>query len=275
MPVAQPWWQRPWLAPAAVVVIGVVVLGIALISRGSTNSSIRTQPASASLTAAITSIPDATLVTVGDGGLTPVIHKVTGQPALTAGGKPQVLYVGADWCPFCAAERWSLVVALSRFGTVGNLYTTASSTSDTDPDTHTLSLAHLTYSSQYLDVAAVETQDRDQNTLQTPTDAQTRLMTVLDAPPYTSTAGGIPFIDIGNQYVQISSGYSPGLLQGLDWDQIAAAMKDPASPVARAILGHANLLTAAICKATGDQPPAVCTQSPVTELKLKLPTAAP
>src|SRR5438876_6623085 len=31
-------------------------------------------------------------------------------------GKPVVLYVGAQYCPFCAAERWALVLALSRFG---------------------------------------------------------------------------------------------------------------------------------------------------------------
>ena len=38
--------------------------------------------------------------------------------AITADGKPKVLYVGAEYCPFCAAERWPMVVALSRFGTL-------------------------------------------------------------------------------------------------------------------------------------------------------------
>ena len=31
-----------------------------------------------------------------------------GQPVLIADGKPEVLYVGAEYCPFCAAERWPL-----------------------------------------------------------------------------------------------------------------------------------------------------------------------
>ena len=45
-------------------------------------------------------------------------------PALTADGKPEVLYVGAEYCPFCAAERWPVVVALSRFGTWSGLSAT-------------------------------------------------------------------------------------------------------------------------------------------------------
>ena len=40
---------------------------------------------------------------------------------LTADGKPLVLYVGAEYCPYCAAERCAMVQALSRFGTFSNL----------------------------------------------------------------------------------------------------------------------------------------------------------
>src|SRR5215471_17073708 len=36
---------------------------------------------------------------------------------LTSGGKPEMLYIGAEYCPYCAAMRWSMAVALSRFGT--------------------------------------------------------------------------------------------------------------------------------------------------------------
>ena len=49
-------------------------------------------------------------------GVSP-LTATTGQPALTSGGKPEILYVGAEYCPYCAAERWAMVVALSRFGT--------------------------------------------------------------------------------------------------------------------------------------------------------------
>ena len=40
----------------------------------------------------------------------------TASPRSSATGKPEVLYVGAEFCPFCGAERWPLIVALSRFG---------------------------------------------------------------------------------------------------------------------------------------------------------------
>jgi hypothetical protein len=32
-----------------------------------------------------------------------------------------MLYIGAEYCPYCAAERWPLVMALSKFGTFSNL----------------------------------------------------------------------------------------------------------------------------------------------------------
>ena len=51
--------------------------------------------------------------------------KVTGS-ALTFDGKPGIFYYGAEYCPYCAAERWPVVVALSRFGTWSNLQQTIS-----------------------------------------------------------------------------------------------------------------------------------------------------
>jgi hypothetical protein len=44
-----------------------------------------------------------------------------------AGGKPAIVFVSEESCPFCAAERWSLTVALSHFGTWSHLGTTTSS----------------------------------------------------------------------------------------------------------------------------------------------------
>jgi hypothetical protein len=52
--------------------------------------------------------------------------------------------------------------------------------------------------------------------------------------------------------------YVPSALAGLTWTQIAAAMRDPASPIARDIDGAANILTAAICTLTHGQPSGVC-----------------
>ena len=59
----------------------------------------------------------------------------------------------------------------------------------------------------------------------------------------------------------MSSGasFDPQLLAGMSHRQIAAALSDPTSPVAKAVDGSANVLTAALCEVTGQQPTAVCT----------------
>ena len=70
--------------------------------------------------------------------------------------------------------------------------------------------------------------------------------------------GSIPFVDIGNRYLLPQVQYVPSVLAGLNWTQVAAAMRDPASPVAKAIDGAANVITAAICTLTHGQPGGVC-----------------
>ena len=67
-----------------------------------------------------------------------------------------VTYIGAEYCPFCAAERWALTVALSRFGTFSGLAGTHSSSTDVYPDTQTLSFYGSHYTSPYLDFQPVE-----------------------------------------------------------------------------------------------------------------------
>src|SRR4029079_19324163 len=81
-------------------------------------------------------------------------------PALTSGGKPKVLYVGAEYCPFCAAQRWPVVVALSRFGTWSGLRQTTSASGDVYPDPSTLSFHRAAYASDYLSFTGVETNRR-------------------------------------------------------------------------------------------------------------------
>ncbi len=53
-------------------------------------------------------------------------------PAFFADGKPTVIYIGAISCIFCGEGRWSMALALSRFGKFSNLYTGYSSIGDQD-----------------------------------------------------------------------------------------------------------------------------------------------
>jgi hypothetical protein len=54
------------------------------------------------------------------------------------------------------------------------------------------------------------------------------------------------------------------VLQGKTQAQIAAALSDPNSAIAKAVDGTANLITAAVCQLTNGQPGAVCQSSGVT-----------
>jgi Domain of unknown function (DUF929) len=207
--------------------------------------------------AALAAIPQSELESIGRGTSSVDLKPVSAQPLTGARGKPQVLYVGAEYCPYCAAQRWSLAVALSRFGTLTGVGLTSSSSSDAFPDTPTLSFRGSSYASNYLDFVAVETADRQGAQLDKVSPDQQALMQRYDAPPY-STAGGIPFVDLGNRFVTSGAAYSPGLLQGMDQQQVVAALQNPSSAQAKAILGSANVFTAALCRMTGQQPANVC-----------------
>jgi hypothetical protein len=75
--------------------------------------------------------------------------------------------------------------------------------------------------------------------------------------------GQVPFVDIGNKYVEIGNlaPYGPQDLSGKSWSQIAAALRDPSSTIAQGVDASANYLTAAICKLTGNQPATACTST--------------
>src|ERR1700689_2716212 len=104
----------------------------------------------------ITSVPAAAFNTVGKGTASPLVPTKGNLPVLMSGGKPEVLYVGAEYCPYCAAERWAMTAALSRFGTFSGLHFIHSSSTDVYANTPTLSFYKSTYTSKYLSFEPVE-----------------------------------------------------------------------------------------------------------------------
>jgi Domain of unknown function (DUF929) len=243
----------------AVVIALVVTLIVVKLNQ---SPAVSAAAASAGVTAQVqrevTSVPASALDAVGAGSATG-FKTMTGQPTLTSDGKPELLYIGGEYCPFCAAERWALAVAVSRFGTLSGLTLIHSSASDVYANTPTLSFAQAHYTSKYLSFDPVEWfgQTTDASTpfghsyLQQPTAAQTALFT-----RYAN--GSIPFVDIGNRYFLPQVQYTPSDLAGMSWTQIASAMRDPSSTVAKDIDGAANVITADICALTGGQPASVC-----------------
>jgi hypothetical protein len=202
--------------------------------------------------AAIAGVPQTTFEAIGAGSAQTLPTPIRADVRRGPNGLPLVTYVGAEYCPFCASERWSLIVALSRFGAFSGLTLTRSSSTDVYPNTPTFSFRGSTYTSDVVRLAPVETQDRSGNPLDSPDPAQRDAFTRYDQ------GGSIPFVSIANRYVAVGSGYPPDVLAGKSWDDIASAVGDPSSPIARAILGNANYLTAAICQVTGQSPSAVC-----------------
>ncbi len=216
------------------------------------------------------SVPAATLDAVGSPSGDVLPSKIGNGSVLKGeGGKPLITYIGAEYCPFCAAERWALAVALSRFGTFSNLSGTHSSDSDEFPDTQTLSFYGSSYSSPYVDFQPVEEATNQPagdgyQTLQTPTAAQSALVAKYDP------QGSIPFLDIANRYLVTGSSFSPQVLQGLSRSQIAADLSNPDSAVAQAIDGTANDITAAVVAVTGNQPSSVGSSATIAAIAQKL-----
>jgi hypothetical protein len=267
-PVRKPVSRTPvWVAPAAVVAGIALVVATFFVIRWYTTPT-PPKPLSPDTTEAviaeITQLPASEFESVGLGSANNLIKPVTGTPLKGSTGKPEVLYIGAEYCPYCAAQRWALIVALSRVGTFSGLTTTTSSSTDIYANTPTFTFRGSSYTSQYIDFRAVETSDRDNKPLQTPTVEEQQLLSKYD------TSGSIPFIDFGNRYTMTGATYSPDVLGGESWKPIADALKDPSSVQAKAIVGSANLLTAAICQITADQPASVCSSSMVQDLKKKL-----
>jgi hypothetical protein len=256
--------RRLFLAGGAVLVVIVVVVVLVTFKlnsgsgSGSASEPVTGTALPASVVKNVLTVPDSALAAVGTGSVlsfTPhPVPPLTG-PVLTSAGKPEMLYIGAEFCPYCAAMRWSMAVALSRFGTLSPLHGIHSSSTDTDPDTATLTFYKGTYTSKYLTFTAVENQTRTRGPLQNTTAQQQQLWEHYSPQGQT----GYPFIDFGNKYLINGPIYDAGVLAGLNYQQISADLHNPSSQVAQGALGAANFVTAAICKTTNGQPGNVCT----------------
>jgi Domain of unknown function (DUF929). len=259
--------RRIQAATAALAVVILIVGGLVLAKLtgggGTTTAAAKSSTLPASVLHGITTVPTATSDKVGAAGVTAVPTSIKAPP-LTADGKPKVLYIGAEYCPYCAAERWPLVVALSRFGTWSGLRATTSSATDVFPNTATLSFHGATFTSDALTFTAYETSDNKQAPLDTPSAADEATFTSYNKPPYIAdSSGGIPFVDIGGAYVSSGASFGPEVLAGKTRAQITKAINDPSSKIGKAVLGNANVVTAAICAVTGDKPANVCASSGV------------
>ena len=260
----RPPWQSPtFVTVSSVAAAAVALIVIVLINLGGGGNATVATPVPQAVLSAVENPPASVVNAVGTGGQSGKMVRFPASAKLVGtDGKPMVVYVGAEYCPFCAAERWVMVMWLSRFGTFKNLSEIQSSSTDVDPNTATFTFHKASYSSPYIDFSANEIEDRNQQPLDSMTTQVSNIFTKYDNPPYTVQAGQFPFVDIGGVFNLYSTSYNPKTLANLSWNQIAAKLSNPNDPVTKEIVGNANILTAATCIATGDQPASVC--SPTT-----------
>ena len=250
------------IATIALVVVIVAVLVVVKVAGGGGSGSavdVPSPPAGtpipATTLAKLMSVPVSTLNAAPTGGILTTPQSVN-NPALTADGMPELLYIGAEFCPHCAAERWPVYIALSKFGTFspapGRIHS-----ANLDGDVPTLTFYGTTYSSRYLKFVPVEVstnkpQGNGYAPLQQPTQAQSTL--------WQNTNGGtIPFLDFGGKVVLPSAQYSYAELQNLPFSAVAAQVGNNSTSIGANIDASAAQLVKTICGSLShDQPSDVC-----------------
>ncbi|BFI76952.1 DUF929 domain-containing protein [Sulfurisphaera ohwakuensis] len=168
----------------------------------------------------------------------------------SSNGKPAVIFVGAEWCPYCAAERWALIIALLRFGNFSGLEYMLSSSTDVYPNTPTFTFVNATYSSPYITFYGIEYQDRNYQPLEK---VPNQVYYVWSN--YANLS--IPFIVIG-YYYKVGTSIDPGLLSNHNWTYVIEQLHNPNSQIYKEIYAEANLITEMICKVDGGKPYSVC-----------------
>jgi hypothetical protein len=265
-----------WLLIALVLAIVIVLLvlkitqGASTVAGGLSGPVVAPAPAGAvqAATTVAASVHDTVGAPVAPG---PAPMLLGDQPPATDGGRPAIVFVGAEFCPYCAAERWVVVTALARFGTFTHLGAASSAANQVFPRSATFTFDGTRYTSRYVALAAVEAYADAPSTtapagvpkLHDPTALESSLVR-----RYGSQGGSravLPFVDVGNRLLALGAGIgiSPGLLSGQSMEQIAGSLSDPTSPVTAGILGAANEMDAVICTLTGQQPSTVCSSSGV------------
>ncbi|MEM0201013.1 MAG: DUF929 family protein [Candidatus Micrarchaeaceae archaeon] len=196
-----------------------------------------------------------------------VVSNIKNKSELKLNNKPEILYMGAEYCPFCAAERWAMIIALSRFGTFSNLHFMTSSATDYSPSTPTFTFYNSTYDSNYISFVSVEQTTNQPSgngykTLQTPNTTQYNLMADYDG------GGSIPFVLFANKSVLIGATYDPlSVLDNYNWSTVASNLQNASTLQAQAIIGSANLITTKICEADNNTPSSVCSQIYVKQIE--------
>lgn len=231
------------------------------------------QPVPAAVLRKLERVPSATWNAVGVRDAAPLQKLRT-----PVAGAPTVFFVGGEYCPYCAAMRWPLAVALSRFGNLTQVVYMYSSASDQYPNTPTFAFTRRSFSSPLISANLLELYNRRGHEILHLDIMQSRILNAYDVPPFTVPGGEsrpIPFLLIGGRYLWVSAPYSPSMLHGYSWDGVVSAIRSGHGSLAQAVLENANVFTAAICGVDNNRPSQVCTQRSIQLAEKVLNSIAP
>lgn len=249
----------------ALVLVLIVALVVVKLTEGNAPPPPSPAAAPAEAVAAITGLSVQDFDAAAAAGFAPGPTILAGQPALTDGGRPKVVFVGAEFSPYSAAESWVVVVALVRFGTFSHLGALSSASTEVFAHTPGFAFDGATYRSPYVSLAAVDLYGQTLSSvapagyppLATLDGTTAGLLQRYDGPGTDPT---LPFVDVDNQLLAVGDaiGVPPGALAGQSLGQVAGSLGNAARPGGSAVLAAADELTAAVCAGDGWRPSAVC-----------------
>ncbi len=174
-------------------------------------------------------------------------------------GKLYVFFMGAEYCPYSAAERWAIVRALQKFGQWDGLKQTMSAARD-EPflNLPTYDFTKANYTSPHVEFASRETKDREFKPLQKLLKTEEKLVRKFNADKE------IPFLLIGGRFMQVGAGFTPKIFIGHTFRQTETELKKAESEIRKTIDDEANVISALMC--VSGLPPEVCKETGVAEL---------
>ncbi len=268
---------RRYLA-LGLIIVAIILLGALIIVRDNStptsSSTVETfNAAPSSLISTLASVPSSVYDQIGvdspDVPVTPLHASGSTQLWLATVNfgppEPVVFFYGAEYAPYAAAQRWPLILALSRFGTFKQLGLMQSSPTSAFADLSTFTFWEVYYQSKYVILESVE-----RYSSLNPTGARYLSLQVPDARQsaavneYASSPSEFPLVDVSNRWVLSGASFTPSVIGGLSQNQIAGDLTSPTAPLTQAMVAAANEISASICSVDGQQPASVCASRGVT-----------
>jgi hypothetical protein len=241
---------------AVVVVVAVIAVVVIVAVTSKSASGAPRQPAPAAAVQQMQGVPVSTLTQAANVVTQLSFAQTAKGGALTENGKPVVLFIGAEFCPICAAERWPMTLALMKFGQFTGLQQTHSA--KVDGDAGTWSYYGATYSSQYLVFKHFElyTNQPLANYYKTLEKLPAQEQGIWSANQGSSES--FPFVDFAGKEILTTAQYNPSIIYFKSFNDILGDVGANDNTIGASIDAAAAVFTKYLCGLTNNQPGDVC-----------------